>query len=87
MFQLSVTFVLMILFVSKVSPLLQDEQENKMNIDINLNKMANILNNNKTIKSSMKTIEKETINENNNFILKNSINTVVSTSEIKKKKK
>ncbi|XP_026301316.1 probable ATP-dependent RNA helicase ddx42 [Apis mellifera] len=86
MFQLSVTFVLMILFVSKVSPLLQDEQENKMNIDINLNKMANILNNNKTIKSSMKTIEKETINENNNFILKNSINTVVSTSEIKKKR-
>lgn len=46
------------LLVSKVSPLLQDEQENKMNIDINLNKMANILNNNKTIKSSMKTIEK-----------------------------
>lgn len=69
MFQLSVTFVLMILFVSKVSPLLQDEQENKMNTDINLNKMANILNNNKTIKSSMKTIEK-----------------VVSTSEIKKKR-
>lgn len=41
-----------------MSPLLQDEQENKMNTDINLNKMANILNNNKTIKSSMKTIEK-----------------------------
>ncbi|XP_043790624.1 probable basic-leucine zipper transcription factor S [Apis laboriosa] len=84
MFQLSVTFVLMILFVGKVSSLPQDEQENNMNIAINLNKMTNILN--KTIKSSMKTIEnkKEKINENNNFILKNSINTVVNTIEIKK---
>lgn len=58
MFHLSVTFVLVILFVGKVSSLPQDKQENKMNIVINLNKMANILNNNKTIKSSMKTIEK-----------------------------
>ncbi|XP_061941318.1 probable ATP-dependent RNA helicase ddx42 isoform X1 [Apis cerana] len=74
------------LLVGKVSSLPQDKQENKMNIVINLNKMANILNNNKTIKSSMKTIEKETINENNNFIFKNSINTVVSTIEVKKKK-
>ncbi|XP_031367253.1 probable basic-leucine zipper transcription factor S [Apis dorsata] len=86
MFQLSVTFVLVILFVGRVSSLPQDEQENKMNIAINLNKMTNILNNNKTIKSSMKTIEnkKEKINENNNFILKNSINTVVNTIEVKK---
>lgn len=39
-----------------MSPLPEDEQENKMNIT-NLNKMTNILNNNKAIKSSMKTIE------------------------------
>ncbi|XP_031773872.1 probable serine/threonine-protein kinase dyrk1 isoform X2 [Apis florea] len=55
-----------------------------MNIT-NLNKMTNILNNNKAIKSSMKTIEnkKEIINENNNFISKNSINTV-NMIEVKK---
>lgn len=47
----------LLLLVGRVSSLPQDEQENKMNIAINLNKMTNILNNNKTIKSSMKTIE------------------------------